>query len=150
MGSRHLRYNLVLIGFSYIAIIAISIQKTTAPYGIAMLYATIVTIILNIIFIPRYGKEGSALATIFAQVLVPAYLFYIGQKIYPIRYKFVEVITVTISLLRVVIAVRFIEFDNLTTQITVKVLVALILVTITLLLNRKSLLPLLEGKTKNR
>lgn len=145
-----LGYNLVLIGFSYIAIIAISIHKTTAPYGIAMLYATIVTIFLNVILIPKFGKEGSALATTIAQVLVPAYLFYKGQKIYHIPYKFVEVIAATISLLLVVIAVRFIHFDNLFTQITVKVLVALILVTITLLLNRKSLLPLLAGKTKNR
>ena len=35
-----LGYNLVLIGFTYIASIGISIAKVTAPYGIAMLVAT--------------------------------------------------------------------------------------------------------------
>lgn len=144
-----LGYNLVLIGFSYIAIIGISIKKSTAPYGMAMLYATIITIILNIILIPKYGKEGSALATVFAQILVPAYLFYIGQKVYPIRYKFAEVIIVTITLLGVVIGIRFIEFDNLTTQIFVKVFITILLIAVVFFVNRGSIF-LLVSNFKNR
>jgi O-antigen/teichoic acid export membrane protein len=145
-----LGYNLVLIGFSYIAIIGISINKTTAPYGMAMLYATIATILLNVILIPRFGKEGSALATVIAQILVPAYLFYNGQKVYPIPYKFAEVITVTISLLGVVVMVRFIPFANLATQIIVKVIITVFIIVAALLLNRKTILALLAGIKKKK
>lgn len=145
-----LGYNLVLIGLSYIAIVGISINKTTKPYGVAMLYATIVTIALDIFLIPKFGKEGSALATVIAQLIVPAYLFYIGQKVYPIPYKFSEVIVVTLSTVAVVVLVRFIPFDNLATQIIVKVITALILIATALLLNRKTLLGLISGIKKQK
>jgi O-antigen/teichoic acid export membrane protein len=139
-----LGYNLVLIGFSYIAIIGISINKNTKPYGMAMLYATIVTIILNVILIPKFGKEGSALATVIAQIIVPTYLFYIGQKVYPIPFKFKEVILVLVSLLAVVMIVRFINFENFAIQLAVKVIVGLLIIAIVLLLNKKGLLALLS------
>jgi O-antigen/teichoic acid export membrane protein len=143
-----LGYNLVLISFSYIAIIGISIKKTTAPYGVAMLYATIITIVLDIILIPKFGKEGSALATVIAQLIVPTYLFYKSQKLYPIPYKFSEVIIVTISSLLVALVVRFIPFDSLAKQIAVKVITALVLIAVALLLNRKTLLGLISGIKK--
>jgi len=146
-----LGYNLMLIGFSYIAIIGITIKKSTAPYGMAMLYATIITIVLNIILIPKYGKEGSALATVIAQVFVPVYLFYKGQKVYPIRYKFAEVVIVIITLLTVVIGIRFMKFDNLTIQIFVKTVIAILLVASVFFLNHSSinllLLKIKKGKS---
>ncbi|HUZ59152.1 MAG TPA: oligosaccharide flippase family protein [Hanamia sp.] len=145
-----LGYNLVLISFSYIAIIGISIKRTTAPYGIAMLYATIVTIALDIILIPKFGKEGSALATVIAQIIVPAYLFYKGQKVYPIPYKFAEVAIVIITFLVVVVGIRFIHFDNLATQVIVKVITSLFMITLTLLLNRKTLSVLISGIKKQK
>jgi O-antigen/teichoic acid export membrane protein len=140
-----LGYNLVLIGFSYIASIGISVNKNTRPYGAAMLYATIVTIVLNVILIPKFGKEGSALATVFAQIIVPIYLFYIGQKVYPVPYKFREVIIVMLSLLAVSTIVRFINFDNFAIQLTVKVIVGLFIIAFALLLNKKGLLALLSS-----
>ena len=143
-----LGYNLMLIGFSYIAIIGITIQKSTKPYGMAMLYATILTIILNIILIPKFGKEGSAMATVFAQAIVPADLFYKGQKVYPIRYKFAEIATVITVLLLVAAGVRFMKFDNLSIQILVKTVVGLLLVLLVFFLNRTSV-NLLISKIKN-
>lgn len=145
-----LGYNLIFIGYSYIAIIAISIKKNTKPYGIAMLYATILTIILNVILIPKFGKEGSALATVIAQVLVPAYLFYKGQKVFRIPYKFGEVISVTLGMLAVVVSTRLITFDNLGTQIFVKVILSIFLISIALLLNLKTLKTLLSGIKKQK
>ena len=41
----------------------------------------------RVILIPNMEK-GSALATVIAQVIVPAYLFTKGQKVYLIPYKF--------------------------------------------------------------
>jgi O-antigen/teichoic acid export membrane protein len=134
-----LGYNLLLIGFSYIAIIGITITKSTAPYGMAMLYATIVTIVLNVILIPKFGKEGSALATVLAQVLVPWYLFYIGQKVYSISYKFAEVVIVIITLLAIVTGVRFLKFDNLITQVFIKAVIAFLLILAVFFQNRSTI-----------
>ena len=145
-----LGYNFLLIGLSYIAIIGITIKKSTAPYGMAMLYATVITIILNVILIPKYGKEGSALATVIAQVLVPVYLFYIGQKVYPIPYKFAEIVIVIITLLAIVTGVRFIQFDTLLIRLFVKIIIAILLIGSVFFLNRSSinllLLKIKKGK----
>lgn len=145
-----LGYNLMLIGFSYIAVIGISIKKTTAPYGMAMLYATILTVLLNVILIPKYGKEGSALATTLAQVLVPAYLFYKGQRVYYIPYKFTEVVIVIIALLGIVIWGRVIKPENLFTQILIKSVIALLLVMIVVFLNRNSIKLLVSRLKSNK
>ncbi|MEO8765851.1 MAG: oligosaccharide flippase family protein [Ginsengibacter sp.] len=145
-----LGYNLMLIGFSYIAIIGITIKKTTAPYGMAMLYATIVTILLNIVLIPKYGKEGSALATVIAQVFVPIYLFHKGQKVYPIPYKFAEVIIVVTTLLATVIIIRFMRIDNLNTRIFVKTTVAVLLIVMVFFHNRNSINLLLSKIKKEK
>jgi len=119
-----LGYNLMLIGFSYIAMIGISISKTTTPYAMAMLYAAIVTIILDIVLIPIWGKEGSALATVTAQLIVPCYLFYKGQKVYPIPYDFKQVAFVLVLLLMIGVGVRLIPFPNFFVQIITKLTVA--------------------------
>jgi O-antigen/teichoic acid export membrane protein len=143
-----LGYNLVFIGFTYIASIGISIAKTTAPYGIAMLFATILTIILDIIFIPKFGKEGSAIATIAAQFLVPAYLFYRGQKVYPIPYKFAEVLIAMSVMALVVVIVRFISFDSLAIQIATKIITSVLLLGFVVLANKTKLQMVISGFKK--
>lgn len=145
-----LGYNLVLIGFTYIAVIGTSIAKITAPYGIAMLFATILTIILDIILIPKFGKEGSAIATVAAQIIVPAYLFYKGQKVYPIPYKYAEVLIVIISMAFVVVMVRFISFDSMALQIVVKIITALLLLAFVIVANKAKLILILARVKKKK
>jgi len=83
-----LAFNYVGIGLSYIAVIGSAIAKTTKPYGHSILLAAILSIALNLILVPRLGKEGAALATLIAQSIVPVYVFYYSQKLYPIPYQF--------------------------------------------------------------
>ena len=145
-----LGYNLVLIGFTYIAIIGLSIVKITSPYGIAMLSAAGLTVILDILLIPSLGKEGSAIATVLAQLLVPAYLFYRGHKVYPIPYKFKEVIIVILLMAAIAAGVRFIEFDNLKLQVSIKILTALVLMIFVFIANKTKLLKIINKiKSKN-
>lgn len=134
-----LGYNLVLIGFTYIAVIGISVHKKTAPYGMAMLYATISTIILSIFLIPLWGIEGSAIATVLSQIIVPTYLFYKSQKTFPIPYKFKEVGFVFIFFASCAVAVRFIIFDTVTNQIAVKSALVVFLFLLCIVLNIKTL-----------
>lgn len=146
-----LGYNLVLMGFSNIAIIGTSIHKTTAPYGMAMMYATFAAMILSIILIPRIGIEGSAIATVGAQAIVPFYLFYKGQKVYPIPYKFREIILVMIVSSASAVALRLITFDTFMAQIAAKISLTVVLLFLLLFLNRQHLYNLFAPlKDKNR
>ena len=145
-----LSYNLVLIGFTYIASIGISIAKITAPYGIAMLFATILTIILDIILIPKFGKEGSAIATVAAQLIVPAYLFYKGHQVYPIKYKYVEVLLAIVSMALLVVAVRFISFETLGLQIAVKIAASFMMLIFVIILNKEKLKMVLAGVKRKK
>ena len=145
-----LGYNLVLIGFTYIASIGISIAKVTAPYGIAMLVATVITIILDIILIPRFGKEGSAIATVLAQLFVPAYLFYKGQKVYPIPYNYAEAVLAMLLMAVAVVIIRFISFDSLAMQIIVKVITTFILVGFVIMKHRSKFGMIMEKFKKKK
>ena len=126
----------MFIGFSYIAIIGISISKTTSPYAVAMLYATIVTIVLNIVLIPSWGKEGSALATLFAQIIVPVYLFHKGQKKYFIPYEFKKVILIILVFATLALIARFITFNSFTVQVVSKGLLALLMAVLIIQFNK--------------
>ncbi|MEI9958759.1 MAG: oligosaccharide flippase family protein [Ferruginibacter sp.] len=145
-----LGYNLVLIGFTYIASIGISIAKVSAPYGYAMLFATILTIILDIILIPKFGKEGSAIATVAAQLIVPGYLFYKSHKVYPVPYKYAEVLLVIAVMAFVVIIVRLIGFNSLAMQITAKVITTVVLLVVAIIVNKSKLQIILSGLKKKK
>jgi len=83
-----LSFNYVVIGLGYIAAIGPTIMKTTKPYGIAVVLAGCLAMVLNFVLVPRFGKEGSAVATLIAQVIVPVYVFYYSQRVYPVPYRF--------------------------------------------------------------
>ena len=145
-----LGYNLVLIGFTYIASIGISIAKVTAPYGYAMLFATILTIILDMLLIPKFGKEGSAIATVAAQLIVPAYLFYKGQKVYFIPYKYAEVLMAIAAMAFVAVIVRFVSFNSLSFQVAAKVVTSLLLLGFVIVANKEKLQIVLSGVKKKK
>ena len=145
-----LGYNLVLIGFTYIASIGISIAKVTAPYGYAMLFATILTIILDMLLIPKFGKEGSAIATVAAQLIVPAYLFYKGQKVYFIPYKYAEVLMAIAAMAFVAVIVRFVSFNSLSFQVAAKVVTSLLLLGFVIVANKGKLQIVLSGVKKKK
>jgi O-antigen/teichoic acid export membrane protein len=107
-----LSFSYIMIGVYYIASIGPSIVKTTAPTGIAITLAAGLDIILNLALVPHFGKIGSALSTFISQALVPAYIFYHAQRLYPIPYRFGAMTVVFMFSFAVMAAGRFIFFDN--------------------------------------
>ncbi|MBK9091431.1 MAG: oligosaccharide flippase family protein [Anaerolineae bacterium] len=83
-----LAFSYVVIGLGYIAGVGLAIVKVTTPTGIAVVVAAMANVLLNILLVPRMGKVGSAVATLLSQAIVPLYLFYRSQKLYPIPYRF--------------------------------------------------------------
>jgi hypothetical protein len=43
-------------------------------------------LVMQLLLVPLWGKEGSATATVIGQLLVPLYILFLGQKIYFVPY----------------------------------------------------------------
>lgn len=89
-----LAYNYLIIGLGYIASVGTGIAKNNKMYGFASLASAIVLVILNLIIVPIFGKEGAALATLLSQIIIPIAIFWHAQKIYPIPYSFKKVLLI--------------------------------------------------------
>jgi O-antigen/teichoic acid export membrane protein len=83
-----LAFNYLLIGISYIAGIGTGIAKNNKMFGIASLVSAGLLVVLNLILVPVYGKEGAAIATLASQIIIPIAIFWHAQKLYPIPYNF--------------------------------------------------------------
>jgi O-antigen/teichoic acid export membrane protein len=118
----------VMIGLTYIASTGPSIAKQTRPVGIAMAGAAILNIILNFALVPRFGKVGSAVATLISQTLTPAYLFFRSQRIYPIPYRFRTGITLLVATLLVMAIGAWMHMESEWMMIIVKLALMLIYV----------------------
>jgi O-antigen/teichoic acid export membrane protein len=115
-----LSINIILIGFSYIASIGTNIVKNNKYYSVGIFIASGVTVILDLALIPIWGKEGSAIATVLAQLIVPVYLFYHAQRLYPVDYSFGMVALFILSSVLLGLIGRTLEFSELTSRIITK------------------------------
>jgi O-antigen/teichoic acid export membrane protein len=118
----------VMIGLTYIAATGPSIAKQTRPVGVAMAAAAILNIILNFAFVPRFGKVGSAVATLISQSLTPAYLFFRARQIYPIPYRFRMGVVIVVITFLVMAGGTQVHFASLLATIGVKLLLAAVYV----------------------
>lgn len=89
-----LTFSYVMIGLTYIAAIGLAIVKTSTPTGVAVTFAAGLNIILNFLLIPSMGMMGAAIATLISQSIVPVYLFWRSQQMYPIPYRFQPAIAI--------------------------------------------------------
>ncbi|HVG12767.1 MAG TPA: oligosaccharide flippase family protein [Flavisolibacter sp.] len=83
-----LSYHYFFISTASIGVLGTSIEKKSSPYAIAVLAATITSVILLLVFIPLFGKEGAAIALLTGQLLIPIMTFRTSQKFYPIPFAF--------------------------------------------------------------
>ena len=83
-----LAFGQVFNGLVYIATIGPAIARSMAANGRALIIAAALNILLNFALVPSMGNLGAAAATLVSQMIVPLYVFYYGQKIYPIPYRF--------------------------------------------------------------
>lgn len=85
-----LAFNYLVVGLGYIATVGTSLAKNNKMYGIASVVSAGLLVLLNLILVPAYGKEGAAIATLGSQVLIPIAIFWHGQRLYPIPYNFAK------------------------------------------------------------
>jgi O-antigen/teichoic acid export membrane protein len=115
-----LSLNIILVAFGYIASIGTGIVKNNKYYSIGILLAAVITVILDVILIPLWGKEGSAIATVTAQLTVPIYLFYHAQRLYPVPYQFGKVVVILLGSIFLGLLGRYFEYDGIISSLAIK------------------------------
>ena len=115
-----LSFSYVLIGLYYIANIGPSIVKDMRPLGVAMIASAILTILLNFLLVPQIGKMGSAIATLISQAIVPIYVFYRAQRLYPIPYRFKAAIGMFLSAALLIACAAMIDVTSIWLSVLIK------------------------------
>lgn len=87
-----LAFNHLVIGLGYLASIGTSLAKNNRAYGIASVVSAGLLVALNLILVPRFGKEGAAAATLASQLIIPVAVFAHAQRLYPVPYNFAKTI----------------------------------------------------------
>jgi O-antigen/teichoic acid export membrane protein len=67
--------------------IGIGIRKKTRVFPILTVSAAILNVLLNVLWIPRFGILGAAWATVFGYALMAVWGAYLGGKLYPIPFE---------------------------------------------------------------
>jgi O-antigen/teichoic acid export membrane protein len=96
-----LAINVVLVGMPNILAIANNLVKKNNSYAVAIAIGSVVTVLLFMVLIPRFGKEGAALSMIAGNLVIPVFLGYKAQKLYYIPYNFLR-IALVVALLFIV------------------------------------------------
>lgn len=76
----------LFLGLYYNLSIWYKLTDKTIWGGYIMTFGALITVVLNIIFIPKYGYMASAWATLACYFSVTAVSYFLGQKYYPVSY----------------------------------------------------------------
>jgi O-antigen/teichoic acid export membrane protein len=77
----------VMQGVFALTSIGIGIRKKTRVFPILTISAAVLNVVLNLIWIPRFGILGAAWATVAGYALMAAWGGYLGGKLYPIPFE---------------------------------------------------------------
>lgn len=96
--------NVAILSLPSIVVIGCALVRTTAPYSKAVIIGSIISVLLFMLMIPVWGKEGAAIASILGNIFIFLYVFYNAQKLYFIPYNLskaslVFVVAVILSIL---------------------------------------------------
>src|SRR4030095_2028645 len=68
--------------------IGCNIRETNIPYGVAVILGSVLAVVLFMLLIPFFGKEGAAAATLFSNMFIAWFLSRKAQRLYPVPYDF--------------------------------------------------------------
>ena len=77
--------------------IGIGISKKTIYFPVMTLSAAVVNVALNILWIPRFGVEGAAWATVVGYSLMAVMGIYFGNKHYPIPFEWSRLVRIAMA-----------------------------------------------------
>ncbi|MEO8150695.1 MAG: oligosaccharide flippase family protein [Bacteroidia bacterium] len=133
-----LALNCILSGYNYIASIGLAIAKTNSPYAKIVIAGACLTVVLYMVLIPVFGKEGAAVANVAGQLMVPVYMFYAANKYYPVNYPYRKATTIFGTAILFSLAGLNIGFNNMVLLIVVKTFIVLVFGFVMYLFNKNT------------
>ncbi len=82
-----LSLSIFFVNMKDVTIYGLHIAKKTRIIGIIVVFSTILSLILNILFIPLWGITGAAIATLLSQVIYWFACYYYSQKVFYVPYE---------------------------------------------------------------
>lgn len=99
----------------------IYIKEKTKYFPVVTISAAIVNVVVNIIFVPRIGIMGGAIATLLSYIIMAVGLYLVSQKFYPIKYESAKVIKI-FALLFITTTAYYYFYYNDMLSITLKLI----------------------------
>lgn len=93
--------------------LGIEIQNKTYLESIILIFGGVINIILNILFIPRYGMYGAAVATIVSYIIMNIIYILYALPMYWVRYKFKDSMKFYLIIIVLYLIYYFISINNI-------------------------------------
>ena len=87
----YLTFSKLSFGIYMVFTVGVTLTKKTKYISYANLFAALLNIILNFIFIPKFGMIGAALASLISFIFRTMILYFNAQKYYHINYNIIKV-----------------------------------------------------------
>ncbi len=92
-------FSYLLYGLSDIFNAGLYIKEKTKYLALITVFPFLLNVLIDIIFIPRYGIIAAAYSTLISYFLLVVLSYFTTQKFYPINYKFFDTFIITITVL---------------------------------------------------
>lgn len=86
----------------------------------------VITVLINVLFVPHYGYMASAVATLTGYAIIMVASYVVGQRIYPIRYDMKRIGFYTLVFVVLYACQKIFFFDNLWIRLSVNTIILII------------------------
>jgi O-antigen/teichoic acid export membrane protein len=79
--------SIVFYGVYTVLTVGTGIRRKTWYIALAMTFAALLNVAINLVLIPHYGSMGAAIATLVAYVFLTLLMYIVNQRIYPLPFE---------------------------------------------------------------
>ena len=116
----------ICYGVYYAVSVGINLKNKTKYIPPIVGGAAIMNLILNTLMIPTYGMMGAAVATVLSYALMAIGIYYISNRLYPIRYEYSRIAKILVVGLCIVIFANVITISPMILCIFAKVVMVIL------------------------
>ena len=127
-------FGTLLYGINVLVVYGINFMKKTVFTLISTSSGAVVNIILNIIFIPKYGAIAASYTTFIGYFTMMLMTYYFAQKLYPVNYKMVRLIAIIMIEFVMILLTIILAFS-----LTVRILIAIVAISLLFVAYRDAL-----------
>lgn len=90
-------FSSLVAGMTPLAVTAFVLAKRPRPLGLVLTAASLFSLILNVVLVPRWGQVGAGAAALISQILGVGTLFVLGQRAYRIPFPYFSGVGVVVT-----------------------------------------------------